>query len=96
MFRDEKYRTFVREHPCENCGRVADVAHHFGKRIGGGGTGLKPHDTFEVPLCNSCHQAEHNNVLTAEQYRDTEHRFLVRALRIATEWIEQHAAKKNR
>lgn len=94
MYRDEAYRAFVRQHPCEVCGRAADVAHHFGKRIGGGGMGLKPHDTFEVPLCTSCHHAEHNAVRDTDEQERVERRFLVRALLLVTEWLENGKARK--
>lgn len=47
MFRSDRYLTFVRTFKCVHCGSDSEHAHHFGKRIGGGGTSCKPHDTSE-------------------------------------------------
>jgi hypothetical protein len=60
MFRSPCYLTFVRAHQCCWCGAQADHAHHFDRRHGGGGTGIKCHDTFTVPLCARCHDSVHN------------------------------------
>jgi hypothetical protein len=35
------------------------VAHHHGRRQGGGGTGIKGCDLLTVPLCNAHHQEWH-------------------------------------
>lgn len=62
MFRSPAYLAFVRSHQCVLCGCPAGRAHHFDKRHGGGGTAVKPHDTFTVPLCAAHHDAVHAGV----------------------------------
>lgn len=59
--RDEGHLTMVRANPCCVCGCHEDVeAHHtFGAYLGGG-RGLKGSDYGAVPLCRSCHAAEHD------------------------------------
>lgn len=89
MIRDGKYREFVRSHSCCSCFGVADVAHHFGKRYAGGGIGVKPHDTFEVPLCAHCHAQVHQSArLGVMSPDDTERLMLRTALVILTEYLQ--------
>ena len=55
-FRSEKYKKYIRSLPCVICNYPASEAHHV--RIdGNAGTGMKPSDTYCVPLC-PLHHAE--------------------------------------
>jgi hypothetical protein len=91
MFRSAKYLAFVRRRPCIHCGSTCDHAHHFGKRWGGGGTGVKPHDTFTVPLCWSCHRAVHDTgKLGTWSKAETDSRMALEALRIVTDYLVEH------
>jgi hypothetical protein len=70
------------------CRRRAEHAHHFGRAQGGGGTGIKPHDTYTVPLCVEHHLFihEHGHLPGLAEY-DTNLRMICYALRLVTEWI---------
>jgi hypothetical protein len=58
--RSPKYLKFVSSKPCLACGgRPPSDPHHI-RFLGGGGTGTKPSDFYAVPLCRSCHSAEHS------------------------------------
>jgi hypothetical protein len=61
MYRSRKYLEFVRMQPCcaPSCLLPVEHTHHFARRHGGGGTSLKPHDTFVVPLCSAHHLEIH-------------------------------------
>lgn len=97
MFRSDEYLSFVRKQLCEcpTCVAPADHAHHFARSAGGGGTALKPHDTFVVPLCAHHHAEVHMyGGLTVFQ-RDrglTEGHFYRVALRLVTQFWERKAA----
>lgn len=96
MLRDEKYRAFIRQHPCCGCYCPADDAHHYGKRYAGGGMGVKPHDTFEVPLCRGCHDHYHRDgALPGMARDDTERHFLINSLQLLTEYLMIGARGKN-
>jgi len=98
MWRSKVYLAFVRQRPCAaiGCSRAADVAHHFGKRYGGGGTGVKPHDSFTVPLCSPHHIYIHqHNTLQGFQVSEVEAHFTRLALRILTEWLEGQSDGKS-
>jgi len=61
MIRSEAHKAFIRSLPCaarnEHCGGPIEAAH---VRMGSdGGTGLKPSDSYVVPLCNKHHAAQH-------------------------------------
>lgn len=55
-----KYLDFIHSLPCCVCrARPPSQAAHI--RTGtGGGMGLKPHDKWTVPLCDTCHKIQHN------------------------------------
>lgn len=96
MLRSRAYLHFVIEHPCLGCGAKAEHAHHFGKSRGGGGIGLKPHDTFTVPLCADCHATVHRNGTLPRPFGSVRlcgdelaGYFAVTALRLVTEWLEK-------
>ncbi len=89
MFRSERYLAFVRLQPCcaPGCREQADHAHHFGRRHGGGGIGIKAHDTFVVPLCSSCHRLVHQDgMIGLCNAPETEAYFYRIALALVTRW----------
>src|SRR5512147_1562210 len=101
MFRSREYLAFVvRGRLCcaPGCYSSARHAHHWGKRIGGGGTACKPHDSFTAPLCNECHNDELHKKgnLRGLSPQETEGLFAVISLQIVAEWLElkQDAKKK--
>jgi len=55
----ERYRRWVSEQPCANCGKhgPSQVAHYVGLRgqSFGRGTGIKGHWLAETALCPACH-----------------------------------------
>jgi hypothetical protein len=58
VIRSKKHLGFVASLPCVLCGEKSIAAHI---RIGGGGgMGLKPHDSHTVPLCHLHHSKQHN------------------------------------
>ena len=67
-YRSEKYKAFIRTHPCP-CGSSApNHAHHA--RVGvndGGGKGIKISDLRCVPRCFICHDDEHNAKGTSKE-----------------------------
>lgn len=97
MFRSRPYLSFVRGQVCgaPSCMDKAEHAHHFARSAGGGGTALKPHDTFTVPLC-AHHHAEVHMYGGLEVFgRDssiTEGHFYRIALRLITEFLGRKAA----
>jgi len=58
MYRSEKYKAFVRSHPCLICGSYDTIAHH--ESLGLGMMGGKCPDSHCVPLCTKCHFDYHN------------------------------------
>lgn len=100
MFRSREYLAFVvRGRLCcaPGCYSLAEHAHHWGKRIGGGGTGCKPHDSFTVPLCSECHNDElhQKGHFPDRSAAETEVIFAVVSLQIVAEWLElKQDAKK--
>jgi hypothetical protein len=66
MTRSEKHRGFIRQLPCLVCGNsISTEAAHVryaepraAKPITG--IGIKPDDTFIVPLCGDCHREQHD------------------------------------
>lgn len=60
-FRSQRHCTHIRQHACCVCDAEApiEVAH---VRLGSGaGMGQKPHDYLAVPLCKTCHAAQHRH-----------------------------------
>ena len=57
MIRSKVHLKYVSEHPCTICGREDVQAAHI--RYTGSGIGLKPCDSFVVPLCIEHHQEQH-------------------------------------
>jgi hypothetical protein len=97
MYRSDAYLAFARNRNCmcPGCRRRADHAHHFGKSQGGGGTGIKPHDTYAVPLCVEHHLFIHDKgYLPGLTEYDTNLRMVCYALRTVTEWMIERAAKR--
>jgi hypothetical protein len=89
MFRSPAYLKFVRSHPCVFCAAPAERAHHFDKRHGGGGTAVKPHDTFTVPLCAVHHDAVHGGAsLSGLDALETECVFTRVALQLVSKFWE--------
>jgi hypothetical protein len=97
MYRSKSYLEFVRGQVCvaPACMYRADHAHHFAKRLGGGGVACKPHDTFVVPMCARHHYEVHQTGMlgsyfdTADQ---TEAFFFRSALQLVTRYLERSAA----
>jgi len=48
----EEYKEFIRDHPCINCGRLAQCHH---EAFNNGGMGTKCSDSQSLPLCFECH-----------------------------------------
>ena len=57
-YRSEKYRKFIRLHPCLMCGNPLTIAHH--ESLGLGMMGGKCPDSHCVPLCDICHKIYHD------------------------------------
>lgn len=60
-----QHRAWIRRHGCSvpGCDRIGIEAHHVRKGIPdheAGGTALKPHDKWCVPLCREHHQENHD------------------------------------
>jgi hypothetical protein len=89
MFRSPAYLAFVRTHHCVWCSAPADHAHHFDRRHGGGGIGIKCHDTFTVPLCCRHHDAVHaGRHYPGLDALETEHLFTRVALQLVSKFWE--------
>ncbi|RJR07932.1 DUF968 domain-containing protein [Candidatus Parcubacteria bacterium] len=58
-FISEKYLNFVRSMPCSVCGKMDTEAHHI-RFAYNSGTGMKPSDTWAIPLCRHHHRAIHD------------------------------------
>jgi hypothetical protein len=96
MWRSAKYLALVRLQPCcaPVCRDKAEHAHHFGKRFGGGGIGCKPHDSFTVPLCATCHHEIHQRgTLGSWSTEETETFFAREALRLLTLYLDTNGQK---
>lgn len=82
---NEKYTRWVKTQPCACCGNPADESHHL---IGHsyGGTGIKAHDMFTLPLCREHHNELHADLLAFEEKYGSQFslifRFIDRALGI--------------
>ncbi|MCP4569065.1 MAG: DUF968 domain-containing protein [FCB group bacterium] len=86
MYRNPRYLKWLRTQPCAACGAMRSdnmdiVAAHQRDLPGhGGGTGIKPHDTYCLPLCDACHKLSHQGYAvfadTAESCLDHFTRFL--------------------
>jgi len=57
-FRSKKYLEFIRKQPCIICLKNETEAHHC--REFNSGIGIKPSDTFSIPLCREHHYEIHN------------------------------------
>lgn len=57
---DKTYFALVRMLPCVSCGSGQCVVAHI-RKFTDGGTGLKPSPWFVLPLCNDCHQRQHQS-----------------------------------
>lgn len=55
IYRSEKYKAFIRRHPCPVCMSKEVEAHHVRRHYWGAGTGIKPTDLATVPRCRSHH-----------------------------------------
>jgi hypothetical protein len=94
MYRSKDYLHFViagRACCAPGCRNPAEHAHHYARRHGGGGVALKPHDTFTVPLCSTCHNgAEHQHGALPHMTPDeTEAFFFRNSLQLVTQWLER-------
>jgi len=56
--RSAKHRAFIRTLPCVVCGGPSEAAHI--RRGTDGGMGMKPSDSYTVPLCPHHHREQHN------------------------------------
>lgn len=57
-WKSEKYLKFIREQPCIICGQRAEP-HHV-RMNSNAGTGIKPDDTWSLPLCRLHHAELHH------------------------------------
>ena len=57
-WKSEKYLHFVRNQPCVICYELSSEAHHV-RFSNNSGTGIKPSDTWAIPLCHNHHVAIH-------------------------------------
>ena len=67
---DAKRLAFIRTLPCCVCHSPgpSEAAH---LRMGlGGGMGMKPKDSWTVPLCHRCHSKQHNGAGEVAFWRD--------------------------
>jgi hypothetical protein len=98
MLRSDPYLAFVRLERCcaPGCSAQADHAHHFGRRHGGGGIGVKPHDSFVVPLCARCHRMVHQDGMVGlNDALETEAFFYRIALQLVTRfWLEKSQSRR--
>ena len=58
--RSQQYQHFVRSKVCLVCGGDQELQAHHCRLLGSKGTGLKPPDTYCVPLCFKCHLKLHS------------------------------------
>lgn len=94
MFRNAEYLKFVRGHACCICGASSDHAHHYAKRHGGGGTSIKPHDSYTVPLCAAHHYDVHaNGEAGGMSKNELDYFFFRTSLFLLTEWVERGGAR---
>ena len=57
-FKDYAYRAYLEQQPCCVCGYPRTCVAH--QRYGAdGGTSIKPSDSYGLPLCHACHDAQH-------------------------------------
>lgn len=77
------YTQWVKRQPCCGCGRLADDPHHI---IGNGfgGTGTKACDLLVIPLCRTCHDALHADIMAWEEQNGSQLLWLARTLARAT------------
>ena len=54
-WKSEKYRRWIAEKPCEDCGALDVQCAHI--TVGRHGMGMKSPDYLCVPLCISCHRS---------------------------------------
>lgn len=102
MLRSDPYLAFVRLERCcaPGCSNMADHAHHFGRRHGGGGVGVKPHDSFVVPLCEMHHAVAHQfgalrGIVGVNMPEETEAFFFRTALQLVTRfWLEKSQSRR--
>lgn len=72
-----KYLDWLKDKPCCVCGKEPYADHksipHHCRVNGSGGTGIKPSDTYALPLCHKCHDSLHRGCrlfLGGEEYVD--------------------------
>ena len=59
-FESAKYKAFVRTLPCVICHKTPSECHHV--RIShNAGIGIKPDDTWSIPLCTNHHRGIHDS-----------------------------------
>jgi hypothetical protein len=54
-WKSRKYREHVSRYPCIQCGEPGPSDPHHDRRFDNCGTGIKPPDTYLIPLCHECH-----------------------------------------
>lgn len=58
LWRSRQYLDFISYQPCARCGQMNPDGRndpHHERALGGGGTALKPPDSYAVPLTHDCH-----------------------------------------
>ena len=90
--RDEEYKAWIREHPCNACGkRAPSEAAHTGND---GGMSMKASDYSCVPLCSDCHTkapAAYHRVGKREFERSKGLCFAALVTRLQLDWIRKSA-----
>jgi hypothetical protein len=59
IVRDKKHLEFIRKLNCCVCSCWPSEACHVRAGLSGG-IGMKPPDSFVIPMCHSCHFTQHN------------------------------------
>jgi len=57
--RDKAHLKFIASLPCVKCANPETCAAHIRTETDGG-MGMKPSDSWTVPLCHKCHTEQHN------------------------------------
>lgn len=65
-WRSKKYKDWVKTLSCCDCGRPADDPHHIIGRGDLSGMGLTAPDWALMPLCRSCHNEIHREIVSLE------------------------------
>ena len=83
-YRNEKYRTFIKEMYCSVTGSCGPDIHHITGH-GMGGMGTKPGDLFSFPLCRHEHTTLHHDRVLWEGHHGSQWLYVANALRHAVD-----------